>query len=247
MRPVYRLFSCYPPWAPVRLAEAFRHRDHATSDQAGGLGRRSGKLRPAKFRANCPIVTGLRIGYVSLIVEGQLRELGIAHVSAGDERLQSGTREAAAAGAHVHRPGGSEAVSQGGPAESGSRRPTVLICDDESRLGALTAGLLSEYGFRSVTVGTAEDALKELQEGDVVVDVLLLDVNLSQGSSARDVLRQMGSVGSQARVILTSGLAEEDVDPELISHPSVVAYVAKPYAVEHLVQSIRKALGGPNT
>lgn len=136
-----------------------------------------------------------------------------------------------------------QAVAQGGPAQAGPHRPTVLICDDESRLGALTAGLLSEYGFRSVTVGTAEDALRELQGGDVGVDVLLLDVHLSQGSSARDVLEKMRAGGVGARVILTSGLAEEDVEPELTSHPAVVAYVAKPYAVEQLVQSIRKALG----
>lgn len=170
-----------------------------------------------------------------------MRRIGIAHIGV-DERHRSGTHEVAAPG-QVHRAGGTQVASRGGPAQSESRRPTVLICDDESRLGALTAGLLSEYGFQSVTVGTAEDAVRELKNGDVRIDVLLLDVNLSQGSSARDVLQQMSFVGSEVRVILTSGLAEEDVDPELISHPSVVSYVAKPYAVEQLVQSIRKALG----
>jgi len=118
----------------------------------------------------------------------------------------------------------------------------VLICDDESRLGALTAGLLSEYGFRSVTVGTGEDAIRELSSEDLWVDVLLLDVNLSQGSSAADVLSRMRTDRLAARVVLTSGLAEEDVDPELLAHPLVVGYVAKPYAVEQLVLSIRKAL-----
>src|SRR5262245_39050260 len=38
--------------------------------------------------------------------------------------------------------------------ERAAGRPTVLICDDEARLGALTAGLLSEYGFQPITVGT---------------------------------------------------------------------------------------------
>lgn len=135
--------------------------------------------------------------------------------------------------------------SRSGPFELGSRRPTVLICDDESRLSALTAGLLSEYGFESVTVGTGDDAIRHLQEGDVLVDVVLLDVNLAQGASAQDVLLGMDATGSEARVILTSGLAEEDLDPELISHPCVVGYVAKPYAVEQLVQSIRQALMTP--
>lgn len=149
----------------------------------------------------------------------------------------------AASGGQATAPSnGSSPSSHGGPVQSGSRRPTVLICDDESRLGALTAGLLSEYGFQSVTVGTGEDALRQLASRDVWVDVLLLDVNLSQGSSAADVLRKMSEDSSSARVILTSGLAEEDVDPDLLAHPLVVGYVAKPYAVEQLVHSIRRAL-----
>jgi CheY-like chemotaxis protein len=124
-------------------------------------------------------------------------------------------------------------------------QPSVLICDDEARLGALTAGLLSEYGFKPVTVGTGEEALAALGSATPAFDVLLLDVNLSHGKSAREVLATMRMRGIGARVILTSGLAAEDVEPELMLHPLVVGYVAKPYAVEQLVQSIRLALATP--
>ena len=122
-------------------------------------------------------------------------------------------------------------------------RATVLICDDEARLGALTAGLLIEYGFSPITVGTGDAALDALDGGEASVDVVLLDVNLSAGQSAREVLAAMADRGAKARVILTSGLAEEDVDPDLVKHPSVVGYVAKPYGVDQLVQSINRALG----
>jgi CheY-like chemotaxis protein len=121
-------------------------------------------------------------------------------------------------------------------------RPTVLICDDEARLGALTAGLLTEYGFTPVTVGTGDEALAALARPEPSVDVVLLDVNLAEGRSAREVLVAMRERGSPARVILTSGLAEEDVDSDLVSHPSVVGYVAKPYAVDHLVQALQRAV-----
>jgi CheY-like chemotaxis protein len=127
--------------------------------------------------------------------------------------------------------------------EGATGRPTVLICDDEARLGALTAGLLSEYGFQPITVGTGQAALDALDESDPSVDVVLLDVNLSAGQSAREVLTAMTDRGAAARVILTSGLAEEDVDADLVTHPSVVGYIAKPYGVDQLVQSINRALG----
>jgi CheY-like chemotaxis protein len=124
---------------------------------------------------------------------------------------------------------------------------TVLICDDESRLGALTAGLLADYGFHPVTVDTGEAALATVRAAAPRVDLLLLDVNLSQGSSAKQVLAVLGELEAPPRVLLTSGLAEEDVEAELVSHPLVAGYVPKPYAVEQLVQSIRRTLRGPGS
>jgi len=124
-----------------------------------------------------------------------------------------------------------------------ARRTSVLICDDEARLGTLTAGLLGEYGFNSITVGSGEDAIVALSKADPAIDVVLLDVNLAHGKPARDVLATIEARGDRARVVLTSGLAEEDVDPSLMGHPSVAGYVAKPYGLEQLVESIHNALG----
>ncbi len=127
-------------------------------------------------------------------------------------------------------------------ADQDTHRIGVLICDDEARLGTLTAGLLAEYGFNPLTVGTGEDAITALTKADPEIDVVLLDVNLSHGKPAREVLSTVEAAGNRVRVVLTSGLAEEDVDPKLLTHPSVSGYVAKPYGVDQLVQTIKKAL-----
>jgi CheY-like chemotaxis protein len=132
---------------------------------------------------------------------------------------------------------------QGEDARREADQPLVLICDDEARLGALTAGLLSDFGFRPVTVGTGDDAIEHLTDADPPIDVVLLDVHLVHGQSAKDVLAAMRADGSTARVVLTSGLPAEDVDVELMTHPQVAGYIAKPYAVEALVAVIRDALG----
>lgn len=117
---------------------------------------------------------------------------------------------------------------------------TVLICDDEARLAALTAGLLEDYGFRPITAEQGDRALR-LIEGDASVRVLLLDVNLSTGLSTRDLLDRLHARSASPRVILTSGLAVEDVPEELIQHSCVAGYLAKPYSVEQLVEAIRSA------
>jgi CheY-like chemotaxis protein len=123
---------------------------------------------------------------------------------------------------------------------------TVLICDDEARLAALTAGLLEEYGFDPITAAVGDEALGIVTRASPPVDVLLLDVNLTVGLSAQALLSALEGRRDAPKVILTSGLAEEDVPDDLRRHVRVAGYLAKPYSVEQLVFAIDNALsGGP--
>jgi CheY-like chemotaxis protein len=110
----------------------------------------------------------------------------------------------------------------------------VLICDDEARLVALTAGLLREFGFDVLTVRSGRDAVKAVMEHPV--DVIVLDVNLP-GEDARKVVLALQAMREIA-VVLSSGYTEEDVDPLLLQEPSIKAFLSKPYTVDVLVQTI---------
>jgi CheY-like chemotaxis protein len=122
----------------------------------------------------------------------------------------------------------------------------VLICDDETRLASLTAGLLEDYGYRLATVQAGEDALDLVLGGAPPVGVMLLDVNLSSGMPAEDVLAAMRRNGARTRVILTSGLAREDVPATLLEHQLVAGYLPKPYSVEDLLEAVRQASDARN-
>lgn len=126
-----------------------------------------------------------------------------------------------------------------GAAAAGGR---VLICDDETRLATLTAGLLEEYGYESATVSEGDEVLEIVGLKNAPVDVLLLDVNLGAGISAGTLLERMHSLGSQIPVILTSGFAPEDLPVSLREHSRVKSYLAKPYTVEELVDAIADAM-----
>ena len=134
----------------------------------------------------------------------------------------------------------SEASSEAGAQYGEFPTPTVLVCDDESRLAMLTAGLLDQYGFGAITVATGTDALAQLDRGGC--DVMLLDMNLPDGS-ADLVISRMKKRGLAIPVILTSGYAAEDVDPKLMGDELVSSYLPKPYSVDLLVQAIRAAMG----
>ena len=117
----------------------------------------------------------------------------------------------------------------------------VLVCDDEDRLAELTASLLRHNGFYAESVPDAKSALARLTAPDQHFDVLLLDLNL-RGTTAADVVRDVDSRGLDVRVILTSGYASEDVPEELMRQPRVAGYLPKPYPVDGLVASVRRAL-----
>lgn len=99
--------------------------------------------------------------------------------------------------------------------------------------------ILARNPFDSVP--DAQSALARLTAPDEHFDVLLLDLNL-RGTTAADVVRDVDSRGLDVRVILTSGYASEDVPEELMRQPRVAGYLPKPYPVDGLVASVRRAL-----
>ncbi len=139
-------------------------------------------------------------------------------------------------------PESGQARTRGAPLRGrNGRAPIVLVCDDEARLAMLTAGLLDQYGYGSLTVSSAMAALEALGRAAPPCDVILLDLTLPDGNAA-EVVQKMRAAGYDQPVILTSGYAEEDIAPELLSDPLIAGYLAKPYSVERLVEAIGKAL-----
>lgn len=175
---------------------------------------------------------------------GVVSELGV--VDEGDGRpaaaIGGGPRRYVAGGALVKESGPS--LNEKTDSELVSRPAVaahVLVCDDETRLGDLTAGLLEECGFAAGFVPSAADAMAYIEaHGDT--QVLLLDVNLSGGKSAQDLLAFLVGRPERLRVVLTSGSARQEVRPELTHHPLVVGYLEKPYAEEELTAAITSAL-----
>jgi two-component system, OmpR family, response regulator len=124
---------------------------------------------------------------------------------------------------------------------SGPRLPAhVLVCDDEPRLATLVVALLEQSDHRAFAVADLTAAIAAVLERRF--DVVLLDVNL-RGSGASQVLKELVVHGLVGKVVLTSGCAEEDVSRELLGHPQVAGYLAKPYPVEQLLEAIDAAVG----
>lgn len=162
------------------------------------------------------------------------------HEGARETSLTASLHHFAAAGAYNSKTSGAYAT------ESELLRHTppiahVLVCDDETRLGDLTAGLLEECGFAAGFVPSAADAMDYL-DAHHDTRVVLLDVNLSGRQSAYDLLSFLVARARPLRVVLTSGSSKQEVRGELTQHPLVVGYLEKPYAEEDLTAAITNAL-----
>lgn len=187
-------------------------------------------VSPAKLSSNA-LASSSALGSGAATAAGTLRR-GAAGALASS--LQSGHSQ----GAHSQ---GSLLQANAVYPKPAVQNARVLVCDDETRLGDLTAGLLQECGFRAGFVPNAVLAMQYLEQHQDT-SVLLLDVNLSGSRSTFELLTELEQRPRRPRVVLTSGSAKQDIRAELTHHPLVVGYLEKPYAEEELTSTITDAV-----
>ncbi len=119
-----------------------------------------------------------------------------------------------------------------------SKKPNVLIVDDEQVVCDLLHDELSERGYLCTTVLSGDDALGKLAKQDF--DVVLLDIRLP-GMSGMEVLREIWlNHGNTATIMIT---AVNDVDTAVEAMKLGASdYIVKPFDLDRVNTSIRAAL-----
>jgi CheY-like chemotaxis protein len=114
---------------------------------------------------------------------------------------------------------------------------TVLLVEDDALIRATTAEMLSEVGCHTKEAGTAEDALKILDDGPV--DVLLTDVGLP-GMSGLQLARDVRSSRTDLHLVLATG--DSSVKSEAARLGAVL--LVKPYDNAALRRALQVSLSG---
>ncbi len=118
-------------------------------------------------------------------------------------------------------------------------REAVLIVEEEPTVRHTLARALSGWGCPPLETATATDAIKSFDSERPAV--VLLDMNLSGGSSC-EVLREIKARRQDALVILlTDGVRTEEIMAALCSGAS--DFIRKPVNLEELEVRIRHAVG----
>ncbi|HZP25475.1 MAG TPA: response regulator transcription factor [Dehalococcoidia bacterium] len=115
--------------------------------------------------------------------------------------------------------------------------PMVLAVDDEPGILRLIKLELSSQGFRVITVGTGEEALRVIEEQRP--DVLLLDIMMPE-MTGMEVMRKLREMSNMPVLLITG----KDSDADKVTGLEMGAddYIVKPFSPEELAARVRAVL-----
>jgi two-component system KDP operon response regulator KdpE len=116
-------------------------------------------------------------------------------------------------------------------------KPLVLVADDEPRITKLVAVTLTDEGFRVITAGGGEEALRKAEE--MRPDLVLLDIVMPDLDGI-EVMRQLREYRPVPVILLTAKGATADKAKGL--DLGADDYIAKPFHPDELAARVRAVL-----
>lgn len=124
---------------------------------------------------------------------------------------------------------------------------TILIIEDERNQRELLRDALGADGFRVIAVDDAAEALA--LSADVTVDLILLDLVMPRarmdGFAFLSKIRGRPDL-AHTPLVIVSGIGDtvtDAIDGATASALRIACVIRKPYAIDDLIQEIRRILG----
>lgn len=119
-------------------------------------------------------------------------------------------------------------------------RITALVVDDEPAVLDIACKILEGAGIRVLTARDGYEAVEAFRENADRVDFVLLDMTMPRMSGDAAFL-EIRHVRADAKVILSSGYAEDQVIDRFIGH-GLAGFIKKPYGAGPLLAKVREVL-----
>ncbi len=132
------------------------------------------------------------------------------------------------------------ALAPGIPAAPAGKEGAVLVVDDDEAVLTLAARMLELRGFRVVTAGGGEAALRCQEELGPALRLAVLDLSMPKMDGA-ELARRLRACDPGLRIILTSGHSESGAR-QTFGATEVSGFLQKPYRAADLVSVVRSAL-----
>lgn len=119
-----------------------------------------------------------------------------------------------------------------------SKRPLVLVVDDEETICDLIYEELTEAGYGCDVAPNSDEALAKLKTENF--DLALLDIILP-GTSGMDLLKMIGESYQMVTVIMMTGVNDLDTAVKAMKQ-GASDYIVKPFTLDKLIASITTVL-----
>lgn len=113
----------------------------------------------------------------------------------------------------------------------------ILIVDDEEAVTQSTSRLLGRIGYECLTAGSAEEAVRCIDERDF--DIVVTDIRMP-GDSGIDVLRHAKERDPDIQVIVMTGSPSIDFAVEAI-RSNADDYLVKPFELDQIAHAVNRA------
>ena len=118
----------------------------------------------------------------------------------------------------------------------------ISVVDDDESIRRTTTFLIESFGFRSAAFESAENFLKSGQLHDT--SCLIVDVQMP-GMNGLELQSQLAAAGYDIPIVFMTAY-ENKASRQQAMQAGAVAFLAKPFGDEQLLQTVRLALGHDN-
>jgi len=122
---------------------------------------------------------------------------------------------------------------------------TVLVVDDDDAVRGAAVAVLRKHGYRAIDADSSARALELAATIVGDVDVLVTDVVMPSGGGV-ELAQRLSELWPRLRVLFVSGHTE-DVEVEGLAREVPSALLAKPFAVQSLLENVRAVLDEKTT
>lgn len=117
---------------------------------------------------------------------------------------------------------------------------TILVVEDNAQLRGVLAEMLESKGYRVLTAGDYDEALRLADHRETTIDLLLSDLDLA-GSDGLKGAERLAEFQPNARFLYMSGHSLDRVSRPG-GHLRERAFIQKPFSSDELVERIRELL-----
>ena len=149
------------------------------------------------------------------------------------------SRPAAVAAPVPARPSISPAPAAAAPAAERAKK-TILLVEDEAPVRAFASRALRLKGFGVVEAENAEDALDQLADPALDVDLFVTDV-MMPGMDGPTWVRKAMRDRPEVRTIFVSGYTQDSMSETSVPVPGSI-FLAKPFSLSDLARTVERAL-----